>query len=64
MLHMSYIYDTNCMTMCFIGNIGKKNLANYGDSPNLPKISPRQSFFVLYSMFQNTKKFSPENLFI
>ena len=32
---------------CFIGNVGEKNLANCGDSPNSPKFSPRQSF-VLY----------------
>ena len=49
---MSYVHDTNCMTTCFIGNVGEKNLANCGDSPNLPKFSPRQSF-VLYGILAN-----------
>ena len=47
---MSYIHDTNCITTCFIGNIGEKNLANCGDSPNSPKFCPRQSF-VLYGIW-------------
>ena len=24
LLHVSYVHDTNCMTTCFIGNIGEK----------------------------------------
>ena len=38
---------------CFIGNVGEKNLANYGDSPNSPKFSSRQSF-VLYGIVNHT----------
>ena len=34
LLHMSYNHDTNCMNTCYNGNIGKKYLANCGDSPS------------------------------
>ena len=33
LLHVLYVHDTNCMTTCFIGNVGERNLANCSDLP-------------------------------
>ena len=54
----TYVHDTNCMTTFFIGNVGEKNLANCGDSPNSPNFLLYGNCFSIESKAKSIKRCS------